>query len=397
MYILFLLINFIFSFIFFSFSRNFEAIFFILIWLLMFFYFSPFYFWKNKQIPILSKINFSKDSVKKIIPLFQKTSYLIAFFFFYISLYWISYSFWWDLFPLFIMFLTLFLYILYFMFLNKQKEIINLVYRSNILILSSFYLILFFYKIFIWWEINSIFIINSILWLVWLFLILAFDFKLNNYNKNYYYLYFLFYINIFSFFILNYFFILNLTLLLIYIWLIFSILIFEIFPRIKFFYKFEYISKYYWIYLNYLITIFCFILLFNFSNIWHPILILFIWIFLHYFVHKIYKNYLSLILVLITLILFYIKYFIPVDYNNFLLNLIFIYILPLIFISYTFFIKNKYEYDNYFINFSAIIFSIVAIILYFIFSRDFDILHISIITLFQSFLLFWSFIKLKSK
>jgi len=54
----------------------------------MFFYFSPLYFGKKSEKPsVLSKIKISKETLKKTIPLFQRVSYLIAFFFFYLSLY----------------------------------------------------------------------------------------------------------------------------------------------------------------------------------------------------------------------------------------------------------------------------------------------------------------------
>jgi hypothetical protein len=101
--------------------------------------------------------------------------------------------------------------------------------------------------------------------------------------------------------------------------------------------------------------------------------------------------------VLLSIILLYIKNFLPLNPSDFLIFIIMIYALPSVFVGYTYIFETKYEFDNYFIHFSGLLFSLVTIIAYFIMSKDFNILHISIIFLLQSFLLFGSFAKLKSK
>lgn len=373
----------------------------------MFFYFSPLYFGKKSTKPsILSKIKINKDTFKKTIPIFQKLSYIIAFFFFYISLYWISYSINIELFSIFTLILNILIIILFFIFYNKDKPIINLIHRSNFLVFSFIWLINFISTLvnvinleFIQYPLlDSIFIINSLLSLIWLISIIILDKYIEIHKKNAFYLYFLTYFSTLLIFYIKYYFDINYILFLIYIWFVLSIIYFELIIKIKYFTIFDAVSKYYWIFINYIINLFVFILLFIYPEFfWYFIFILFCWISFHYYIHNKYKNYFSLFIVLLSIILIYIKLFIPIQPDEFIKYITFIYILPFIFITYTYFIKTKYEYDNYFINFSWILFSIVSIIVYFSISKDFYILHISIIFLLQSFLLFSSFAKLRAK
>lgn len=398
MYIFFLIINFIFSTVFYFFWKYVETIFFIIIWLLMFFYFSPLYFGKKLEKPsILSKIKISKETLKKTIPLFQKISYLIAFFFFYLSLYWISYSYWWNLFPYFTLILSLLIFLIFIIFINKQKPVINLIFRSNFLIFSVIGIILFINRLVYLSPISYIYIINSSLSLLGIITIIIFDKFIEIQKKNTFYLYFLTYFLIYIIFYIEYYFKLEYGLFLAYLWFIISIFYFEIITQIKYFKKFDAISKYYGLFLNYIVFIFSALLLFIYPNYLHFVLLLFWWIIFHYFVHFRFKNYISLSIILISIILIYIKNIIPINPNDFFIYILFIYILPFIYIGYTYIFENKYVYDNYFISFSAILFSLFSIIVYFSLSWDFNILHISIIFLLQSFLLFSSFVKLKVK
>jgi len=397
-YIFFLLINLIFSIIFYIFSQYIESIFFLVVWIVMFFYFSPLYFWKQSTKPsILSKMKISKDSLKKTIPLFQKTAYLIAFLFFYISLYWISYSFWGELFPYFILILSLLLILLFFVFIKKQKPVINLIYRSNFLVFSFLYLILFTKKLVYNELIDNIFIINSSLSLFWLITTVMLDNLMNKIKKYWFYSYFLSYLNIFILFYIRYYFKIPYELLFSYLFFILWVFYFEFISKIKIFKKFELNSKYYWLFLNYIVSIIAFTFLFLYFNFWHFVILLFWWLIFNYSVHIRYKNYISLCVTLLSIILLYIKNFIPLNPSDFVMFIIMIYILPALFVWYSYIFENKHEYDNYFIHFSALLFSLVSIISYFIISKDFQVLHISIIFLLQSILLFSSFAKLKAK
>ncbi|EKE29129.1 MAG: hypothetical protein ACD_2C00221G0011 [uncultured bacterium (gcode 4)] len=398
MYIFFLLINLIFSIIFYLFSHLIESIFFLATWIIMFFYFSPLYFWKKSSKPsLLSKMKISKDTLKKTIPLFQRTAYLIAFLIFYISLYWISYSFWWDLFPYFILILSLLLILLFFILIKKKKPVIHMIYRSNFLVFSFLYIILFTKKLVYSETIDDIFIINSSLSLFWLATTIIFDNLMDKIKKNWYYSYFLTYLNIFLLFYIRYYFKIPYELLFSYLFFILWVFYFEFISKIRIFKKFDLNSKYYWLFLNYIVCIIAFSYLFIYPNFWHFVLILFWGLIFNYSVHVRYKNYISLSVTILSIILLYVKNFMPLDPSDFLICLMIIYVLPWVFVGYSFIFDNKHEYDNYFIHFSGIIFSLVSIIAYFVISHDFQILHISIIFLLQSMLLFGSFAKLKVK
>jgi hypothetical protein len=398
-YIFFLLINLTFSWIFYIFLRYVESIFFLVTWIIMFFYFSPLYFWKKtEKKSILSKVKISKDTLKKTIPLFQKISYLIAFFFFYLSLYWISLSFNWNIFQYFTLIISLLLIVWFFIFIKKQKPVLWLIYRSNFLIYSFLYIILFTNNMIFKKPIDDIFVINSSLSLFWLVTTILFDKNLESLKKNAYYTYFLTYLNFYLLFYIRYKFDFDFVLIFNYLFFIMSIFYFEFIGKIKYFDIYDINSKYYWIFLNYIICIISFVYLFISFNYWHFVLLIFWSLIFHYYVHFRFKNYLSLVIVILGIVLIYIKNFIPYLLNiDFVPYMLFIYMIPAIFIWYTYITNAKYEYDNYFIHFSWILFSLVSIIIYFILSKDFQILHISIIFLLQSFVLFWSFAKLKPK
>lgn len=401
MYIFFFIINIIFSLIFFSFWKNIESVFFLIIGFIMFFYFNPFILWKkeDKNI-ILNKIKINKKDIKKIVFYIQKSFYIISFWFFYIALYGISYSIWWYLFQIFTFIISLILLIIFFYTLKKQVNIIKLLFRSHFLVFSFLYLIFFlFYIIYPNTEkINYIFIINSIFSLIWLWSIILFDFNYPIEKKWPTYIFFLIYLFIFLLFYINHFFEIELYIIFSYLWIISSVLYFEYLPKIKYFKQFDILSKYTWIILNYITLICLFIYLFIIS--WwsfNIILLLLIWIILNYIVHYKYENYISLFLSIFTIVLFYIKIFLWIEIINFIGYIIFIYFLPFILIFYTYIFEIKYIYDIYYFHYIGIILSLFLVIYYFIQTRDINILNISILILLQSWLLFSSFVKFKGK
>lgn len=362
----------------------------------MFFYFSPLYFWKKSENNLISKMKIWTDTFKRTIPLIQKISYIIAFFFFYLSLYWISYSFWGNLFPIFILIISLIISSVFYINLKKQKLVVNLIFRANYFIFSFLYILFFINKIVYSEWIDNIFILNSFISFIWLLSVVLFDKIMDLNKKKTYFIYMISFFNIANFFFINYYFNIPLILLSIYICFIYSIFYFEYLWKIKYLSLFDNNSKIYWIILNYISIISSFVFLFYYTNYWHFALIIFISMIFNYLVHYRYKNYFSYFLVFLSLIVFYLKYFIPLDINNFVIYIIFIYLLPTIFIIYTYLVKEKYNKDNYMVHSIAILFTIISIITYLFMSKNFDILSLSIIFLLESFILFWSFAKLKT-
>lgn len=403
MYIFFLLINLIFAFIFFLFTWEnklafIETSFFFLMWIMMFFYFSPMYFKnKNNEESVISKFSLSKETFKKTIPIFQKMSYLIAFLFFYISLYWISFYYWWSLFSYFILILSLSVILLFFVFYKKQKEIVNLIFRYNFLVFSIIILLSFVYKLILNRDINNIFIINSILSLFWLFSVITLDKIINKQKLEAFYAYSIFYLLLFVFFYVQYYFKFNYYLVISYFWFIFSVFYFDIITKIEYLKQFDGSSKYFWIFLSYLTFIFSSVLLYIYPNFWHFVLIIFWLIIFHYYIYNYFKNYPSILLILLWIALIYTKNYIELNNNSPITFILFIYLLPFLFLWYTFLFENKYEYDYHIIVFFWVAFSILSIIVYYFIIRDFNILNTSIILLLQSFLLFWGFARLRNK
>lgn len=408
MYIFFLAINIIYSIIFYFFSEDsrwlwhdlrIESILFFIIGLVMFFYFSPLYFWKKKEeMPVISKIWISKDNIKKAFSWFQKISYIIAFSFFYLSLYWISYSLWWYQFPYFIFSINLILLILFSFSIKKNKQIINLLFRSNSIV-STIISSLFFISSLLRWdnisEFNLIALFNSLLSLISLYLIINFDNNLEKIKKNSFYIFFLTYLILFLYSYIETLFKINQLLLFSYLWFMIWVLYFEYFPMFPWLVNYAVLSRYFWIFLNYIINIISIIMLFIYWNYWHFIIIL-LWLSIfNYTAHFKYKNYISLEFTILSIITVYIKSFYKDIDWVFIYNILFSYWLPLLFIVYSFFYESRHEFDNYLINLSWLFFNFVSLSVYFIMVWDANILHISLILLLESALLFSSFVRLR--
>lgn len=396
MYIFFLIINIIYSLIFYLFFQTFESIIFIVFGLILFFYFSPFYFWKKDEDKpkFIPKISLNKEKIINIIiPSIQKISYFLAFCLFYISLYWISYSFSWNLFSIFTLVISLFLTWLFFYYKNEDKNIIFLLFRSNFLVFSILYFILFMVYYFDFSKIDIIFFVNSSLSLFWLISIIIFDKKYPLFKKTIIYSYTLLYIIVFSLFYTSFLFKIQPTLLFLYIWMIYSIVYFEYFPKIKLFKNFNVTSKLFWTILNYIVLILAIIMFLWFGSK-DVIFIFLIWIIFNVYIHSMFENYISYFITLLMISILYIK-FLWFDYKNFIWVILFTFIMPFVFIFYSYLVRLKFIYDNYLLHYFWIIFSLITIIYYLIISKDFDILHISILFLLESILFFTSFIKLK--
>lgn len=400
MYIFFLFINLAISFIFYIFSGFIESVIFFIMWIVLFIYFSPFRVSKEKsntkKTNLLEKFNINKNFFLKIvIPNIQKATYIIAFLFFYLSLYWISYSFSGDLFSIFTLIISLTLIILFFYTLKQNNKVIFLIFRSNFIVYSMLYLVFYIHYFFVWNEINYIFVINSLLSIFWIICLLFFDKAYLFFRRNLLYIYSLFYLFVFILFYLSYLFKIEFYILFTYLWMILSIIYFEYLPKIKELKIFDYTSKYFSIILNYTILLYSMILLFNLNYISEVLLILFIGILFNIYIHFKFENYLSFSFVIATIILFYIKFFIGLDIKDFISYIIFIFSLPFIFIFYTYLVKIKFINDNYFIHYSGLLFSLATILFYLFKFQDFDILHISILFLIESMLFLASFVKLK--
>ncbi|MDD2487575.1 MAG: hypothetical protein PHS92_04345 [Candidatus Gracilibacteria bacterium] len=398
MYIFFLIINIIFSSIFYIFSQAIESVIFLILGFILFIYFSPFYFGKKDEDKpkILTKLTLKKENFVKMIPKIQKASYFIAFLFFYMSLYGISYSFEGNLFSIFTLIISLALTGIFFHRLKEDKNIIFLLFRSNFLVFSILYFIFFIIYLFDFSKVDIIFFFNSFLSLFGLFSILVFDRKYPIFKKNMIYIYLLFYILIFTFFYLSFLFNIPNTILFLYIGMIYSIVFFEYMPKIKHFAEFMEISKYFGTILNYIVIITAMILLFLDYNLSEVITILIIGLIFNLYIHVKFQNYISYSLILLTSAFLYIKFF-GLDHTNLISAILFIFVFPIILMLYSFLVKMKYFYDNYFLHYFGIIFSLIGIIYYIVMSRDFDILHISILLLLESMLFFTSFVKLKKQ
>lgn len=240
------------------------------------------------------------------------------------------------------------------------------------------------------------FIIDSILPVIIFLVILLFDSFFRERNRNTY-IFLLFYIAI----ILGYYIsIIFSTLLPWFVFLgeiTFLMIIYTfLFPSLYYFRQYKYTSQNIGMYLGYIVSVAIVIsILFGTISLFYSIILVFSLVY-QFTIYKIFRNYISYIIFLLTCIFLYLRIFLLLESPSFIIFLFFIFILPYIFIGISYFLYTKFTKEIYIFHFLAIIFSITTIVYYFIsIGSIYDILTISILTFFESILIFISYVGLK--
>lgn len=340
--------------------------------------------------------------LQKVVGLIKKGSYYLAFLFFYISLYGMLYGanllygdF--DNFALFqgLLFgISLVVTIVFFGVLQKKNETVFLLFRSNFIIFSVLSALFLLFSLFSSYEYNWLFTVNVVFSLLWVAGILYFD-PFFGKKKEYIYGPLLCY-----FLLIVYFYTHSLFpeiqkgILLFSIASILSMGYFEYLPRVSFLKAFSHISKNVGILMNYVSFVGIFLYMGYYSITPFLFLLSNVSAGFHLWVHRRFKNYISLSLVLVLIVFFYTKFlFSSTDW--FFASALFIFLLPACFIGSTFVLSIRDSIDRYFLHYSALIFSFVGIVYYFIQVAEFDILKLSTMFLLESLLLFASYVWVK--
>lgn len=377
-----------------------ETVFFILVWIMFFLYFSPSVKKEEKKVSIKNEllIKYSQINFKEIFMKFlNKFSYYIGFILFYISLYFVSL--WLEIkFLNFILILNI-LVILWF-FLSKFNDFARIFLRINSIIFSFLYIFLYLY---IFFTNNNFFSIvelfNSIL-IIFSFLILLY-FNKKNILKNKYdniilthFIIYLFFV--FLFYTNYYLFESDLFFSLIIQSSIFWVLLFEFLPKNKYLINNKLILKYIWILFSYLSTVLSFIfILIDFNKI--VFLLLIFYIFYNYYIHFKYVNYISFFLFIFGLyfiIVYSLNYFFGILYNT-LIFLIFSIAFSYFLILFTYLKNFKILFDIYFLHFFSYFINIISILV-FIFTNfsNLTFTYIGFLLFFESLYFFISYNRL---
>lgn len=381
-----------------------NVIFFFLIWIWLF----VFFWWKKfkkevkKEEEILeknSKINFSKE---KFILFIKNFSHYIWFILFYLSIYFISRSFWKIHFWYLIFIINLVVY-LFFYFSKYSKTAFNF-FRINSILFSSIYVFFYLYIII---SKNNFFqiidFINSFIIIGTFPVYVYFDRKINKQHhvnnsiithfSIYIFWVFLFYLNL----IFENAFVFWISIIL----SIFGYLWFNIFPKFKIFKWNKYILKYTWIIFSYIWSVFWVIFLFQDFSVLSLIIIwiLIFQIYYNFLIHNKYSNYISYILSIFLSI--FLIYYLVLEFliKSIKLPSFFIFwiVLSIILILITYFAKMKHMLDYFIIHIFSYIINISGIIIYLIFNfSNLNFLYIWIFLFVECLYFFASYNKLKS-
>lgn len=407
MVFLFSLINISFTLFFFLFWHYVESVIFWVISVVFIIYFSKILslFVEKEETETKQKTQeIRKFPLLFIMGYFKKWSYYIAFFFFYLSLYGIVYSL--NLLYNFSNFSEIFHYItfiisllvisIFFFFLKKRYETISLIFRSNSVIFTIVYSFLFILYIGSNIEPSLFFIIDSILPIITLLSVLLFDsfFRERNLNT---YLFLLFYIVL----IVGYYATIifqNLSLWTIFLGVMTFLMILYtfIFPLFYYFKQYKNTSQNIGIYIGHIVSMAIVVSIMIESISLFYSFILMITLIYQYTLYRFFRNYISYIIFLFICIFLYLKIFFILGSTSFLTNLIFIFLLPYIFIGASYIFYTKFMKEIYILHFLGISMSIIAIIYYFIIIGSIhNILLLSILSFFESILIFISYVRLK--
>lgn len=373
-----------------------EALFFLMVGIFFFFYFS------NSDAPI--KKQTQKHSVinkENISYVFKKISYFIGFILFYTSLYFITKWLWFEDFSGLI--LLFHILILVFFFVSKYSKISLDFLRVNSILFSLTYIFSYCY-IFIthqntFWFIDGI---NSFFIVVTFLILLYFDKKIS--QKKIFdiglithlsvYLFFVFLFYLYFFFVDQ-----NIFYWTVFICTLFGFLWFEVLPKIKLFSHQVVLLRYIWILFSYIwILLWILFLLFEKS-----ILIFFLLLLqalYHFFIHQKYSNIISygISLLLGSFVLFYsIFVFFSIELWNIYVLLFWAFLsFFLVWISY--FLSYKTPFDIYVLHIFAHIINIVFVSLcVYFFHKNFDVLYIWLLLWAESLYFFTSYYKLQVK
>ena len=245
-------------------------------------------------------------------------------------------------------------------------------------------------------EPSLFFIIDSSLPIITLSSVLIFDYFFKERNKGIY-LFLLFYIAlIIGYYVTIIFTSLSLWLIFLGVMTLLMIVYTFIFPLFYYFRRYTFVSRSMGMYIGYIVSVAVVmsIILETISLFYSFILI--ISLIYQYTLYRFFRNYISYIVFLTTLIFLYLKIFLILGNSSFITSLIFIFLLPYLFIGVSYIFYMKFAKEIYILHLIGISMSIVAIIYYFIaIGSIYDILSLSILSFFESILIFMSYVRLK--
>ena len=418
---LFLIVCLVFSFIFYIFSRleDWEAIFswspsfynldslswnliietlvFFIIWLYLFFAFSKFSSWTEKNEEKIS--GFNLEILKKYSStFFQKYLYYIGFVFFYIWIYFVFRGinitdFWY-----FIFFVNLLIALLF--FITKKLFIFRDFIKINTILFSLYYIFSYVY-FFLTNDtpFSQIDLLNSFLIFFFFIISIYFDKKIlkkevsDTWLISYFFLYgFLFSSFYFYQAFPNTSFIFSVNLFFL------SMFIFHFITKLSFFTNSNLVLKYIWLIFNYFSIVFAIYFTLNYSLNLIIFFVLIYSIWFNFSVHRSFENYICLFFSSWTLV--FIIYYLFFNYISLydikeivFLSLSISFSFCIILISYI--SKLKYFYENYFYHVFSYLLNFISVV-YFFFTAWFDIFVFWVILIFESIFVFLSYYKLKN-
>ena len=396
-----------------SWSLVIESVFFIVIGILFYLFFSDFSIKKDKDIELdsddyLSDI-FEQNSYisfhkvwKYLSIFFKKYLYYFWFIFLYLGVYFIYKSFELENFSYIVFFVNIIVLTLF--FVSNKFFIFRDFIKINVILFSVFYLVFylsnFFFKITVFPIIdilNSLFVLSSFL------LVFYNDSKILNFKKLDNSLLIYFFVFIFTFFsfsvysflneyIWNY----NISSLLSVIWTLLSIFSYFLFTKIDFF-KNNIVTlrivSFVFAYISVLLAIY-YILSFGFNILMFLILCYFI-VFL-FNTHNKFQNYISFFfsnLIIVFLIFYFYKQVFYI-FDDGVIFLILSLLLSLEWIILTYFYDFKYKFDYYFFHLFSYGVNISSILFYLVVFKI-DLFTLWIIFFIESFYIFLSYYRLK--
>ncbi len=331
-------------------------IFFIVSFLFFLFYFSPLFFVKTTHDAKKNIFGMSFDMISQV----RSYSLLFPVSLFYIAIYGLVYSIFWENgnivhYHTLIGSIIYLLFITYYLVIHSTNDIFYELLRYHTLIIITSWLIYgVLYGIL---KVDmSIFFVILLGFSLLTALQILFEYQIWNKEDTIFYIFFLFWLVTFIFLTLSLLGELSLFVIAIVIFL-FAWITFFIFPTISLFSAYTYTTKYFSILSFYTVLGIWYFLLFQDDVIGSFLLVSPVIIFFLY-IHALYENYISYLFAVISIFLLYISIFHPLLTSNFSSAFLFIFFLSAILIGATYFIKQKHSLDFLILHYASIFLSI---------------------------------------
>ncbi len=338
--------------------------FFILSFFILLFYFSPLFFIKGTHASKKGLLSFNSDTISTA----GSYTLLLPVILFYIAIYGLVYSIFWSIgnithYHTLIASVIYLLFISYYLIIHSTNDVFYELLRYHTIVVIFSWLSVWLSRELLQSSISIFFIILLGFSLITSLQILS-EYKSLEKKDILFYLFFLLGFITFIFLLISYFWEVSLFILA-GVALGYACTVFFMFPGVSIFSVYTDTTKYFSIFMVYIVLALWYFFLFE-DDLIRAFLVISPIILFFLYIHTLYENYISYIFAILSIFLLYTSIFHTLLFSSFSSAFLFIFFLPALLIGSTYFIKQKHSLDFLILHYASIFLS-VGFSLYYLF------------------------------